>query len=497
MRVDDVRNLGDQVRAAAQARRSNGAWAGQAAGEEERDTITPWPELQELPSAADLEPAAFPTHGLGPIMGPAAAALAETVQAPAALAAGSVLAAAAVLVQRFADIETPHGLVAPTSLFLLGIGGSGDRKSAVDSVAIAPIEEERGRESAEQAAQRRRFDAEQAGRRAGDSDPSAPVARSLTVSQGTVEGFQRLLRGQPTLGLLSREGAEVLGGHSLREERRAAGVAWLCKAWDGATLDSLTKGDGLSVLIGRRFTMHTMLQPVVAEALLTDSLAHGQGLLARCLIAAPRSIAGTRLFRDGEVPAQRRPEVLAFHTRLRGLLSCRPNPRAEGDGVELARRTVRLSDEARALWVEFYNAIEIEQGSDRALCDGRVKPWASKAAEHALRLAAVIELAANPDATLVSAETMEGAIEVASYYLGEFLRLLGLSAETAHCKRLALLLEFLRERGPTVRHADVLQRTPRGELRGLKAEGLGPLLDELARLGYIRRRGDAWEVRKC
>jgi hypothetical protein len=158
---------------------------------------------------------------------------------------------------------------------------------------------------------------------------------------------------------------------------------------------------------------------------------------------------------------------------------------------------VRLSDEARALWVEFYDAIEIEQGSDRALCDGRVKPWASKAAEHALRLAAVIELAANPDATLVSAETMEGAIEVASYYLGEFLRLLGLSAETAHCKRLALLLEFLRERGPTVRHADVLQRTPRGELRGLKAEGLGPLLDELARLGYIRRRGDAWEVRKC
>jgi hypothetical protein len=496
MRVEDLSNLGDQVRAAAQARRSNGTWAGQAADEAERDTITPWPELQELPSAADPEPEAFPTHGLGPILGPAAAALAETVQAPAALAAGSVLAAAAVLVQGLADVEAPHGLIAPISLFIVSVGGSGDRKSAVDSVAIAPIEEERGRESAEQAAQRRRFDAEQAERRAGNPDPSAPVARSLTVSQGTVEGFQRQLRGQPTLGLLSREGAEVLGGHSMREERRAAGVAWLCKAWDGATLDSLTKGDGLSVLIGRRFSMHVMLQPVVAQALLTDPVAQGQGLLARCLIAAPRSIAGTRLFRDGEVPAQKRPEVLAFHARLRGLLSCRADPRAEGDGVELARRTVRLSDKAHLLWVEFYNEVEIKQGSGRVLCDGRVKPWASKAAEHALRLAAVIELAGNPEATEISPETMYGAIGVATFYLGEFLRLLGLSAETAHGKRLALLLGFLRERGPMVPHADVLQRSPR-ELRALKAEGLSPLLDELARLGYIRRRGDAWEVRKC
>ena len=497
MRVDDLHALGGDVRRHAQSRRTNGAFPGRPDDfDDGPESVGPWPELQELPSADDPKPAAFPTHGLGPILGPATEALAETVQVPPALAAGSVLSGAAVVVQRIVDVETPHGAVAPTSLFVVSVAVSGDRKTAVDNVAIAPIDDEHRRETVEHAARRRSFDSEQAGRRAGDPEPSPPVERSLYSTQGTVEGFHRQLRGQPTLSLLSKEGAEVIAGYSLREERRTAGLAWLLKAWDGATLDSLTKGDGLSVLIGRRFAMHVMLQPVVAEALLTDPLAHGQGLLARCLISAPQSLAGTRLFRDGEVPALLRPEVRTFHSRIRELLNCRPEPHPEGDGVELARRIVRLSPEARALWIEFYNLAETEQRQGGGLCDTRVKPWASKAAEHALRLAAVIEVASSPEAVEITGTTMEGAIEVAGHYLGEFVRLLGASEATLHGKRLAQLAKFMRDRGPSVSHANVLQSVPR-ELRSLKAEGLNQLLDELARLGHIRRRGEGWEVRPC
>jgi len=32
-------------------------------------------------------------------------------------------------------------------------------------------------------------------------------------------------------------------------------------------------------------------------------------------------------------------------------------------------------------------------------------------------------------------------------------------------------------------------------VRDLKAGGINTLLDELARRGYIRRNGDAWEIR--
>lgn len=495
MRVDDFADLSANLRHHAQSRRPNGAFVGRPRGfDDEPESGTPWPELQELPSAADPEPAGFPTRGLGPILGPATEALAETVQVPPALAAGSVLATAAVAAQRLVDVEGPNDTVVPASLFFISVAGSGDRKSAVDAEALVPVDEFRRREVRDFEAKRRAYESERAALRNGDPTPKPPTSRSLTISKATVEGLQQVLRGQPTIGLLTSEGAEVLGGYSMREERRTAGIAWLLKAWSGETLDSLTRGDGLSVLIGRRVTMHLMLQPVIAESLLTDSAAHGQGFIARCLIAAPRSIAGSRFFRDDAIPARRRPEVQAFHDRIRQLLACEPRPNPDGDGVELARRIVRLSPEACALWAEFYNEVEGEQAPGGRLCHERVKPWASKAAEHARRLAAVIEIASSPEAVEISGPTMEGAIEVAVHYLAEFLRLLGLSSAALNARQLAQLANFMRDRGPSVSHANVLQSVPR-ELRSLKAEGLNKLLDELARLGHIRRRGDSWEVR--
>jgi hypothetical protein len=103
-------------------------------------------------------------------------------------------------------------------------------------------------------------------------------------------------------------------------------------------------------------------------------------------------------------------------------------------------------------------------------------------------------MANNADATVINGDTMFGAIEVAGFYLGEHLRLMGQSVERLHHERLRTLLDFMQGRRPRVAHADVLQYVPRS-LRKLKADGINPLLDELARRGYIRRDGDAWEVR--
>ena len=86
---------------------------------------------------------------------------------------------------------------------------------------------------------------------------------------------------------------------------------------------------------------------------------------------------------------------------------------------------------------------------------------------------------------------MAGAIAVAIFYLGEHVRLMGQSVARLRDERLRGVLAFLKERGPRVRHADVLQRVPR-PLRSLKAEGLAALLDELERRGYVRRCGDLW-----
>ena len=166
----------------------------------------------------------------------------------------------------------------------------------------------------------------------------------------------------------------------MRDEKRAAGIAWLLKAWGGETLDSMTRGDGLSVLVGRRVSMHVLMQPVILRTLLADPLAQGQGWIARTLIAAPRSLAGTRLFRAGQVAATKLPEVLTYYAALRRLLDMPLPLQSDGDGCELNPRSMGLDEGAAAVWIEFYDEVERQQ-ADGALAAMVV---ATNAQAHAL-----------------------------------------------------------------------------------------------------------------
>ncbi len=181
-----------------------------------------------------------------------------------------------------------------------------------------------------------------------------------------------------------------------------------------------------------------------------------------------------------------------YFEALGELLSRDPIARPDGDGHELQPRAIPMSPEAEALWIEAYDDVEVRQTPGHDLAG--VTAWASKFGEHVARIAGVITMTNNADAAVIDADTMLGAITVAGFYLGEHLRLLGQSVEQLHQERLRTLHDFLQERRPRVPHADVLQYAPRS-LRKLKADGINPLLDELARRGYIRRDGDAWEVR--
>ena len=451
-----------------------------------------WPKLDPLPEVSTPKPKKFPLKALGPLAGLAALATARDVQAPDSLAAGSVLAAAALAAQPHADVLLPHGQRAPLSLNIITGAGSGDRKSATDQVACWPVEEYRNEQARDYATAQAEYEAAKASRRPGDAPVTPPCAQTLKISKSTTEGMHLILRHQSHLGLFTAEGGEVLAGHSMREERKAAGQAWLLKAWSGETLDALTRGDGLSVLPGRRVSMHLMVQPILLRQLLADPLASGQGLLARCLIAEPDTLAGTRKFRAVNVMESK--EVKAFHAKLKTLLNMKPPLHPDGDGFELQPRLVKMSKEATALWVEFYDNVEELQADGGELAGARA--WASKAGEHAARIAGVITILADPLASEIDLKTMAGAVEVTQFYLHEHVRLMGVSVEAEHLKRLHVLVEFLRERGPIVSNNDVLQRSPRA-VRNLKAEGVKTLLKELTERGYVRPVGDGWEVRSA
>jgi putative DNA primase/helicase len=443
-----------------------------------------WPKLLPLPEPEIGKAEKFPLEALGPVAGIAAIAVSRDVQAPDALAASSILATAALATQSLAMVKMPHGQVAPLSLYVISAVGSGDRKSATDSVATHPVEEYRRKQGREHAQRLIEHSA-----RIGDKDAKPPIAQALIVSKATVEGLHSILGTQSHVGLFSSEGGELLGGHSLREERRSAGLSWYLKAWGGETLDALTRGDGMSLRLGRRVSMHAMVQPVLMQSLMADPLAQGQGFLARCLASQPSSIAGTRIFRA--VDPMIDSGVKTYQAAVKTLLEQPPKFHEHGDGFELCPRVLSMSNAAVTLWVKFYDEIERLQANGNALSGARA--FASRAAEHAARIAGVLTILGDASAGHIASETMEGAIEVARFYMGEHVRLAGTSMANERLSLLCSLLNFLISKR-SIAITDVLRYAP-NQVRKLKAEGTKELINELVDRGYVRIQGGHYFAR--
>lgn len=449
-----------------------------------------WPALDAIREDEPTDADAFPFHALGGVLGNAARAIAQDVQAPDSLAGGSVLAAAGLASSPLANVVMPHGQRSPLSVFVMTGAGSGDRKSAVDAVACHEIEETRKQQARDYSAQMAQYEEDMAARKGSkDPEPPKPAPKSITTGNATIEGICRLLKFQSSVGVFSAEGGEMLGGHSLRDDKRSSGLAFFLKGWSGESLDSLRGGDGLTVLLGRRMSMHVLVQPVLLRQLLCDPLAQGQGLLARCLIAEPQTLAGHRQYR--QVNPHENPAVVAYNERIRQLLETPPTYWPEGDGYELKPRDLHMSMDATRLWIAFYNAIEIQQANGSEL-DG-ARPFASKAAEHAARIAGIITMAAAPQAQSIGAEAMDGAIQLTGFYLSEHLRLTGAGRQDRQDGELRELLAWMQRFGPILAKKNVLQKSPRKF--GRKASRLNPLLEELTSRGYIREVGTDWEVR--
>lgn len=455
-------------------------------------TVTDWPELVPLPedTGDTRPPQSFPFAALGPLLGAAAQAIAEDVQAPDAMAGGSVLAAASLAAQPLADVVLPHGKACPLTLYLVSSGSSGDRKSAVDDVACMEIARRKKEQSRQHHHAMEAYRQEQATSKKGDPEPQEPLMQSLTVGNATVEGVARLLKGQSSIGVFSAEGGEVLGGHSMKEVNRMGAMAFFLKGWGAEALDVMRGGTGYTSLLGRRIALHIMVQPLLLRELLSDPLADGQGFLARCLVAQPQTLAGTRFY-NGNNPMEN-PAVLAYAHRMGQLLDTSPQRWPNGDGYELKPKGLPLDPQARALWIEFYNAIEVQQADGAELEHARA--FASKAAEQAARIAGVITLFNNPQAAVIDVQAMDGAMELVTFYLSEHLRLMGTGKQAQTDKRLRVLWDWLQEQGAIVQGKDVLQRCP-NPIRKLKAQGIKALLEQLAQRGYIRSLGAGWEVR--
>jgi len=252
------------------------------------------------------------------------------------------------------------------------------------------------------------------------------------------------------------------------------------------------------VLYGRRVSLHLMVQPVAAEALLGDPLASGQGYLNRCLVTWPESALGTQMYSAVELTST--PEYTAYQGRLLDLLEM-PPPTSEQDDRELRPIRHRLAADAKSTWIAFHD------WAQHLLVDGGalrpVAGFAAKAAEHALRIAGVLAAIDDVRRTEIGLDYLESAVVITRFYLEEALRLHDVAATSPDLALAVKLLAWLEARpSRLVPIREVYQFGP-GAVRDKKTAM--KLLTMLGEHGWVRcigaaevdgsRHREVWEVR--
>jgi hypothetical protein len=420
----------------------------------------PIPIKPAVPKAGE-----YPVDALSPKLRAATLAIMDKVQVPAAIAAQSILSAAALGVQAFVDVRLPTGEVIPSSIFAITVAASGDRKSSSDKLALHAIREREARmhddwqiaqtayladkaaygaahkKATSTAGNRNRRDIREDLERLGP-EPIAPPLPMLVSDEGTLQGLQKLFAdAMPSLGLFSDEGGQWLGGFAMAEEQRGQTGAALSKLWDGSPIKRVRGTDGVTILRGRRLSLHLMIQHRIAKRLLSDPDLKDQGLLSRILVCQPETMKGQRMWRDPDANSDL--DLEKFDAKLYGLLSGEmpmdPQTRA------LTPKIIDLSPDAKEMFRQWHDAVEVELRPGGMFDD--ITGFAAKLPEHSVRIAAVMAYFEDRQTVQISATALSAGIKLAKFYAMEALRLIGIGTADEDSENAAALIAWIRDKG--------------------------------------------------
>ena len=413
-------------------------------------------------------------------------------QAPLALIVASALASAATACQGLADVQRPTipGAV-PLSIFFVTVAESGERKSAADHFFFAPIAQFDRDRRAEFELNSRQFqadervwrtklkgiersltkatamgeqtaDLEDALRAHHEAAPKPPERLRIALSDITPTALCGELEGNTCSAVLhSNEAADLMRGRTM------GNLPLLNRLWDGQTIALDRRDKKRSAFIsGARLSISFAVQPDSFKAMSQGKEEHARhsGFLARTLLSFPTSTAGSRAVCEWGNTSDLHRSLAAFQQRVRSLLERSFARHSQG----LARQILTFDDDARHLWVRFFNEVETQLKPEVGAWHS-VKDFAAKAAEHAARLAAVFEVFQDDKATEISAESISAAIKIVRWHLAQFDQHLGKGASELRVHQSAeALLKWLQNKANTSFGAchhytrrDLLQLGPR------------------------------------
>jgi putative DNA primase/helicase len=468
-----------------------------------------WPELEPLIAKTEAKP--YPVDALPPLLRDAVMEVNDFVKAPVSLVAMSALAALSVAIQAHVDVQRAEHLEGPCGLYLCGIADSGERKTSIDNTFTKVIHDYQARQleihkplmqayetelevlkARRGAIQEKIKSTTKEGNSTGELEahlheldnerPMAPRLPRLLYSDATPEALGlALATGWPSGGVFSNEGGIVVGGHGMSKEVVMRNMARLNSFWDGkvpATDRVTSEGYGE---VSARMTISILIQEPTFRAFFDNSkgLARGSGFLARFLVAWPESTMGTRMFDE---PEQGWPALTAFKSRLTAILD--RNAPVDDNGV-LTPAMLKLSPQAKALWVAFHDEVEATLGTGGELCD--LRDLASKAADNVVRMAALFHVFAGGDGP-IDEDCVQSAVQIVTWHLLEAKRFFGelaISAELANPIRLEKwLLDYCKRGGI---HQVATQKVQQCGPSGLREKAIiDATVNELAELGRAR-----------
>lgn len=383
----------------------------------------------------------YPTAALYNAIRDAIHEVRANLQAPEALIGGSFLTAMSIACQGDINVELPTGQIRPVNLYIATIADSGERKTATDSLVMAPIYDYDARhkenhdraliifqtslsfwKKADNLLQRMLLTASVNGEDTSELNrmlaahasgkPRKPARNRIVHQSITERPMMDSLRGNGRcIAILSDEGETVLKGGATNK------MAPLNKAWDGSKVLTFERADDIIEVTNPRVTISFMVQDKVFNDFMRKrgDLARGSGLLARFLISYPESTQGFRYMSLQDPVWNHLPK---FHQRIAELLDAREARHKAGDTL---LKVLRFSPEAKELYARIQNYIEpqLRQGGPLA----SVRDAASKLMENAGRIAAILHHFTDQEGNVISYDTLHRAIEIADWYLIEFTRL--------------------------------------------------------------------------
>ncbi len=460
-------------------------------------------------------PKAFPFDGLCDVLRNAAMSLQRIIQAPDAISAQSVLGAASLACQPYANISM-DGRELPLSLFMITIAESGDRKSGTDKIALKPIcdwqkmlfntyrEENKTFIKRKELwdSKKKEWMKDPSKGEFAEEAPQEPLHPLILVEEPTYEGIIKYLAiGQPSIGLFSDEGGRFFGGHAMNSDNQIKTMAGLSSLWDGKEVSRLRGGDGNMLLYGRRLSMHLMIQEIVLEQLMTNQMVECQGFLPRCLVSFPRSTAGNRPYVEEDISKD--PAILKYYECINSLMDRKPPVASiSAPQNELIPRKITLTDAAKKQWILYHNAIDRDLGAGMRLVP--IRRFANKAAEHVLRLSGIQAMIQCSDTDQIDVEDVERGIILVEYYLNEAMRIQGCLSIHPDLLLAQKVLNWCKESGrEAIALQEIYQRGPSQIRSAGKARSI---MDILEKHGWVtpisgieidgKRYKEAWVIRR-